>query len=91
MRHRGENASLGLRTEVDHPVNGAAVEIFVRVDEQDFPAEHLREPLCRRAFLGGNAVFKRTALGRVQIGVRFGIAPPTLPSTEETCVSQDHQ
>ena len=52
MRHRGENASLGLCPEVDYPVNGAAVEIRVRVDEQDFPAEHLREPLCRRAFLG---------------------------------------
>ena len=76
MRHRGENAPVGLCPEVDCPVNGAAVEIRARVDEQDLPAEHLREPLCRRTFLGGNTMFKCTALGRVQIGVRFGIAPP---------------
>ena len=76
MRHRGENAPVGLCPEVDYPVNGAAVEIRARVDEQDLPAEHLREPLCRRTFLGGNTMFKCTALGRVQIGVRFGIAPP---------------
>ena len=76
MRHRGENASLGLCPEVDYPVNGAAVEICVRVDEQDLPVEHLREPPCRRTFLGGNTMFKCTALGRVQISVRLGIAPP---------------
>ena len=76
MRHRGENAPVGLCPEVDYPVNGAAVEIFVRVDEQDLLAEYLREPLCRCTFLGGSTMFKCTALGRVQISVRLGIAPP---------------